>query len=289
MLLIAGTLLLRSSPFSSSSISGVENYDFIPPEKDGRVSVSVSAEPDFKAIGVLRTPTKQCTATLVGPDTILTAAHCVVDELSQKFESSGTFCAGYQKNFLGVEKCAAEANVSEFAVPGNYDSKRKLNDIAFARLDRPIRGALSKVFKLRPLQSHEYAKLGKGGYAKANQAGYSSDRPGELTRNQSCEIEGYRYGKVLNSCQTVTGDSGSPVYWGANGSKSIFAVVSHANFSIKGDYLGEAASPITQPIASAFQKFSAGRLSGQYEYTGGPAKGLWFQGYSAPSLNYAGS
>ncbi len=179
--------------------------------RDDRQLMDSSRAP-WRAIGQLVGPSSSCTGTLVDDSLVLTAAHCVTDYHSgQAAPSDVRFYAGLQAG-----RYQAMATATEIVVAPGYTARARpdgdvRDDWAFVVLDQPI-GAATGTIPVYALRSDDLYYLAQNSWGRVDQAGYSSDRPEGLTGHLDCRIENYHTaGWVEHNCDTVPGDSGSPL------------------------------------------------------------------------------
>ena len=181
--------------------------------EDHRVPVDSIAWP-WAAIGRLNNTTGRiCTATLVTPDTIVTAAHCVINIDTGLTVSPGAlhFLAGYRRGEFVAHAVGREIRFGELpraqrpagpeAVAGDWAIVRIQPALAI----RPI-----TVGVLPPSATVATAPTDA---IRLQRAGYSQDRPHMLAVHDGCRVTGtLAAGRVfITDCDATRGDSGSPL------------------------------------------------------------------------------
>lgn len=169
--------------------------------RDDRVRVNIQSAP-WRYMGRLTNASgEQCTATLISPNVIVTAAHCV--HTGQGPTTGGEFMA----------PGGATARATAYLVSARYDYQRFTTtdeidglDWALLRLDRPLGDTLGYA-GVRNLTGQG---LGTARASDLFQAGYSWDTGETLSANVGCHIaELYPDGTFSHECDTTRGDSGS--------------------------------------------------------------------------------
>jgi protease YdgD len=220
--LIAGTFVLSLSliqPVSTApaipGVSGTDNREIV----DAR-------QVPWRAVGRLNgTLGGFCTATVIAPRRILTAAHCLWNKGTGRWlpPCALHFLAAYQRGEYAVHALVSEIQVVSGFTLGSPDLAR---DWAVLTLDRDVSGQTGTV-RLASASAISAEQL--------VQAGYSRDRPHVLTADRSCHLTGVwaRGHLISHDCDATLGDSGSPIFVRQDGELRLLAI--HIGISRSGD------------------------------------------------------
>ncbi len=183
-----------------------ENFDRAFFGNDDRVIIDAATAP-WNMIGFLDLSSASCTATLIGPATILTSAHCLAND-GVIDTPPVEFLAGFQ-NGANV----ARSSISGYHVPQGYlNGEQEGTDYAFVYLDTPLGDQLGYM-DVGSLTPQQVAELQVGRGPDILQAGYSYDQQGVLTGNLNCPfVELGAENIIVHECDTLQGDSGSPLF-----------------------------------------------------------------------------
>jgi protease YdgD len=153
----------------------------------------------------------QCTATVVGPNQFLTAAHCLYNIGARRFISPGSihFLLGYEKGKYRLHRVAVK-----YYVPPNFDptkinesNKELADDWAILDTSEPFPA------DIRPLR---IAPVTPSPGTAVVAVGYAQERAYMLTADQHCRVELIATGgkMILHDCAIQHGDSGGPLLSG---------------------------------------------------------------------------
>ncbi len=138
-----------------------------------------------------------CTATLIAPDLVVTAAHCVSDN----GHSSNIFVAGWSRgDYIAARASRRELPHPAYGLTGVHNPR---NDVALIILDSPIR----EVAPI-PLGQVEHSALYNTEVALI---GYHRKTPHLLSGDFTCPVTRYAAGLLHVGCRVINGNSGGPV------------------------------------------------------------------------------
>ena len=163
-----------------------------------------------------------CTATLIAPDRVLTAAHCLYDQTTGERvpEDRLQFLAGWRTGraeaIRGIRRSAIWPAFS-FAQGAALDNVA--GDIAVLELDRPVRTTAITPFAV--------GALAAGSGAAVAVVSYGRGRAEAPSIQETCHVlDQRRDGVSVFSCQIDYGSSGSPVFAIEDGEVRIVSLIS---------------------------------------------------------------
>jgi protease YdgD len=195
--------------------------------RDDRIDVDSTAWP-WQAIGLVqRKIGGGCTGTLIALKVVLTAAHCLFDQRTGRPLQAAEvrFLAGYREGqFIASSLGAGIVRISD----RHAQRAPVINDMATDWVLVVLRDAIPvRPIPLRPLPKGA-GKPGTPGEVSVARAGYSEDRPTILSVDLDCSIlHRDPAGRFLfTDCDTLKGDSGSPLLQGEGKAVTVVGVTS---------------------------------------------------------------
>lgn len=184
---------------------------------------TIDASRGWQAVGRLDIGGRSfCTATLIAPDRVLTAAHCLYDRASgARIEDARiTFLAGWRTGraeaIRGIRRSVVEP---EFRFAAGDTLARVATDLAVLQLDMPIRMPSIQPFAIArgvPVSGDSVAVVS-----------YARERAEAPSLQDRCAVLDQRHdGVMVLSCAIDFGASGAPVFAFENGEARIVSVIS---------------------------------------------------------------
>ena len=183
----------------------------------------------WSAVGILRVRGGGwCSAALIDPSTVLTAAHCVYPEGGDRpFPPEAIqFNAGWRD---GVT--AAVRDVVRIVAHRDYDPKKPYttpniaSDIAIVELDAPIPADVAASYPLL-----DRVRTG----APVSVVSFSGRRSDVASINESCSVNSRDKDILMLSCESYSGMSGAPIFTFVNDKPQIVALISGRRISFDG-------------------------------------------------------
>jgi len=178
--------------------------------QDNREIVEGSSHP-WRTIGRVNNAGRGfCTSVLIGPQKVLTAAHCLRSKRGPGGMAPAAdihFLAGYSRgDYLAHSRAVSVSRSRSRSV-----KEQTADDWAIITLVKPL-GKTIGFLQLEKFGPKAWRKDKKRMQLYA-QAGSSHDRAHVLTRHRKCEITGFFAGLLTFShqCDATQGDSGSPI------------------------------------------------------------------------------
>ncbi len=161
-----------------------------------------------------------CTGSLVAPNLVLTAAHCLFDKASgaRIDHSRVEFQAGLRNGRASAYRMIRRAVIHpDYNFSGKVSAERVRNDVALLELHHPIRNTTVKPFltDARPRKGDEIGVVS-----------YAHDRSEAPSLQEVCDVLARQQGVLVMSCNVDFGSSGAPIFSFRDGAPRIVSVVS---------------------------------------------------------------
>ncbi|MGH1454454.1 MAG: trypsin-like serine peptidase [Paracoccaceae bacterium] len=175
----------------------------------------------WEAVGRLDVGGGYCTAVLIAPDLLLTAAHCLFDmEAKQRRDlSKMNFRAGLRDGKsiadVGILRGVAHAGYDPTGSGARGDQIR--HDAALLQLKRPIPAQTAAPFAL-----HSGRMTGE----RVSVVSYAKGRDNAPSWQKDCGVLGMAQGLIAMDCDVTFGASGAPVFAKEQGRARILTLVS---------------------------------------------------------------
>ncbi|WP_172328537.1 serine protease [Mangrovicoccus sp. HB161399] len=220
------------------------------PEGSARRILSEADQEPFAAVGQIRTTPHglHCTATLVAPDLVLTAAHCMASH--EKAWVAVPYRAVFWPDYRDGRRGASEIGAALAIGEGYVETGHISGDLALLRLKAPIPADVATPIPVAEeplLRGRELATFS-----------YGYDASFALAEESPCHALAALDGAVVTSCEAVGGMSGSPVIARDDAGEPRVAAVISSRMSRAGGQPGPGRAVVVPVDAARLAALAAG-------------------------------
>ncbi|WP_138932905.1 trypsin-like serine peptidase [Roseovarius arcticus] len=161
----------------------------------------------WEAVGRLELEGKgYCTGSLIAPDLVLTAAHCVFDDAGAPIPPERiSFRAGLRDGVFISQSGVAQVAAHPDYTPGpRVTSDMVRHDAALLKLSQAIPAAVASPFVLAGAEARQGLRVSVVSYGRGRDAALSWQR--------DCGVTGAGRGLLAFDCDVTFGSSGAPVF-----------------------------------------------------------------------------
>lgn len=197
----------------------------------------------WEAVGRIDTGRSYCTATLIAPDLVLTAAHCVYDMTTGAAipAEALVFRAGYRAGRAVAERRVAQVAAHPGFVPqSGFEDGNIRHDVALLRLRQSI-----STNQINPFVLHQGPVL----RGPVSIVSYGRGRSEVQSRERGCRLTDRAATLLVFDCDVTKGSSGAPVFTHQDGRGRIVSVISaEAALAGREVALGMEAAPLVEEL-----------------------------------------
>jgi protease YdgD len=181
-----------------------------------------TAEMPWRAIGYLDGES-DCSGALVGPNLVLTAAHCLTED-GATIALPEWFFAGQSLGRYPAKSRVVSGEIAPGYDPGDTAlGQGNGDDWALLTLERDIGNSVGYL-RVHTFDPADIGQIKQGGLL-VSQAGYSWDTDPNLSGHRGCRIiRVFDDNSIFHECDTTHGDSGSPILIEIDGAWYVVAI-----------------------------------------------------------------